>query len=146
MIFDWREAWACFGRALYFLFVAAVIVTVITLATANARDVGQWEAADPIIRQWYKTLMQPDNPGISCCGEADAYWADQVEVKDGKVFAIITDTRPDAPLGRRHVPPGTRVEVPPHKMTWKYGNPTGHVIVFLGAGNSVLCYVQGGGV
>jgi len=25
----------------------------------NARDLGQWENADPAIRQWYQALMQP---------------------------------------------------------------------------------------
>ena len=113
---------------------------------AHARDIGQWEATDPITRSWYKSLMQPDAPLMSCCGEADAYWADKVEVIDGKVFATITDTRDDKPLGRQHVPPGTRIEVPPNKMKWDRGNPTGHVVIFLGPGLSVYCFVMNGGV
>jgi len=36
-----------------------------------ARDNGQWEGSDPKVRQWYQKLMQPDNPRVSCCGEAD---------------------------------------------------------------------------
>lgn len=131
-------------------FVGALMLALLGIwlvaGATQARDLGQWQGTDPLVRQWYKTLMQPDNPHISCCGEADAYWADQTEVKDGKVFAIVTDDRPDAPLNRRPVPPGTRVEIPPHKMTWKHGNPTGHAIVFLGTDNAVLCFVPGGGV
>lgn len=55
--------------------------------------------------------MQPDNPSASCCGEADAYWCDTINVRDGKTFGTITDARPDAPLGRPHVPVGTEVEI-----------------------------------
>jgi hypothetical protein len=54
------------------------------LSVANARDLGQWEATEPHIRQWYQALMQPDNPAVSCCGEADAYWADSFEVDGDK--------------------------------------------------------------
>ena len=60
----------------------------------KARDLGQWEAVDPAIREWYQALMQPDVPSASCCGEADAYWADEVHVRDGKTYAIVTDDRP----------------------------------------------------
>ena len=54
------------------------------ISDVNARDLGQWEAVDPAIRKWYQALMQPDVPNVSCCGEADAYWADGVHVRDGK--------------------------------------------------------------
>ncbi len=71
--------------------------------SVNARDLGQWEAVDPAIRQWYQALMQPDVPSASCCGEADAYWADEIHVRDGKTYATITDDREDAPRGRGYV-------------------------------------------
>lgn len=116
------------------------------VSIAHARDLGQWENTDPRIRQWYRGLMQPDNPNVSCCGEADAYWADGIEVKDGKVFAIITDTRPDEPLKRPHIPPGTRIEIPNHKLKWDRGNPTGHGVVFVGPSGNVYCFVQPSGV
>ena len=90
--------------------------------------------------------MQPDYPLAPCCGEADSYWADGVEVKDGEVIAIITDTRPDLPLGRPHVPVGTRIVVPPNKLKWDRGNPTGHTIIFLGYDSRVTCYVTGTGI
>jgi len=70
---------------------------------ANARDFGQWETVNPEIREWYQALMQPDNPSVSCCGEADAYWADSFEVDGDKYVAIITDSRPDEPLRRKHI-------------------------------------------
>ena len=69
-----------------------------------ARDNGQWENSDLAIYYWFQGLMRPDYPRSPCCGEADAYWADGVDVKDGQVIAIITDTRLDEPLGRDHVP------------------------------------------
>lgn len=114
--------------------------------SVNARDLGQWEGSDPAIRLWFESLRQPDNPGISCCGEADAYWADKIEVEGDKVFATITDTRPDAPLRRPHVPPGTRIEIPPHKLKWDRGNPTGHTVIFLAPNLHVYCFVQGTGI
>jgi hypothetical protein len=44
----------------------------------KARDLRPWEAVDSAIREWYQALTQPDVPTASCCGEADAYWADEV--------------------------------------------------------------------
>jgi hypothetical protein len=113
---------------------------------ALARDLGQWESQPTSERQWFQKLMQPDNPFISCCGEADAYWADSFEVRDGRYVAIITDERLDAPLGRPHRDVGERIVVPNHKIKWDEGNPTGHGIIFIGAGGQVYCYIAPGGV
>ena len=112
---------------------------------APARDLGQWENSDPSARAWFRSLMQPDMPTASCCGEADGYWADEVHVHDGKVFATITDDRDDSPLNRPHVPVGTEIEVPPNKIKWDRGNPTGHNIIFLATYRFVYCFVQGSG-
>lgn len=120
-------------------------------APAAARDLGQWEAQDPEIRQWYQALMQPDHPTVSCCGEADAYWCDEygaaATTVGGEVHAYceITDDRPDEPRGRPHVPVGTLIEIPSEKLKWDSGNPTGHGVVFLSGGGHVWCYVQPGG-
>lgn len=119
---------------------------VLVVSIVQARDVGQWAESDPATAQWFATLKQPDNPLISCCGEADAYWADEVEIEDGKVYAVITDDRDDGALSRQHVPVGTRILVPPHKYKWDRGNPTGHVVIFLSRNLDVFCYVQNGGV
>jgi hypothetical protein len=114
-------------------------------SAAQARDLGQWGSADPALRQWYEQLMQPDIPTASCCGEADAYCADEIHVRDGKTFAVITDDRPDDPRGRPHVDIGTEIEIPPNKLKWDRGNPTGHGVVFMSRNRYVFCYVQPGG-
>lgn len=125
-------------------------------SVAYARDNGQWENSDPVVTEWMKTLMQPDNPGTSCCGEADAYWCDSITVKRTvdtdylaterfKTFCTITDDRDDAPRGRPHVDVGTVIEIPDYKLKYDRGNPTGHAIVFLSRGQYVYCFVQGTG-
>lgn len=128
-----------------FLFGSAIMLA----GMAQGRDLGQWENSDPAIRQWFKTLMRPDMPDMSCCGEADGYYADEIHVRGGKTFATITDDRPDGPLGRPHVAIGTEIEIPDEKLKWDRSNPTGHAIVFLGGGaygHWVYCFVQGSGI
>jgi len=136
-------------------------VALLASGPAAARDFGQWENVDPIIRAWFGTLMQPDDPTRSCCGDGDAYWADVVHVETDefsgqpRVVAVITDDRDDRPLARVHEDIGTRYVVPPHKIKWDKGNPTGHVVIFLGPvvlkrdvrirPRDVLCYVPNGG-
>src|SRR5262245_9444400 len=121
-------------------------VLVLSCCKAPARDLGQWDGVDPLHRQWFNGLMQPDRPNLSCCGEADGYWADSYEVKGDQYVAIITDTRDDAKLGRRqHIEAGTRVAVPNSKIKWGSGNPTGHGIIFIGLGGDVFCYLPPGG-
>jgi len=126
--------------------IVAGLLAALFVGNVKARDVGQWEATDPEVRAWYRGLMQPDNPSASCCGTADAYWADEIWVRNGKTYAVVTDDRPDSPLGRPHVPNGTEVEIPNHKLKWDKGNPTGHGVVFLGPNRYVFCFVQPGGV
>lgn len=129
--------------------LAAIIVVLAFLLgfmlPVAARDNGQWEGSDPAISQWFKNLMQPDNPSVPCCGKADAYWADAYEVEGDHYVAIVTDTRDDGPLGRPHIAPGTKFSVPNSKVKWDRGNPTGHGVLFVGAGG-VYCFVQNGGV
>jgi len=134
------------------LFVLGLVTAVLfgcALGTGRARDLGQWENSDPAVREWFKTLMRPDMPELSCCGEADGYYADEIHVKDGKTYATITDDRPDGPLGRPHIAIGTEIEIPDNKLKWDRSNPTGHAIVFLGGGAYgywVYCFVQGSGI
>jgi hypothetical protein len=118
------------------------------IGVVNARDLGQWGAInnDPAVREWYQALMQPDMPNASCCGEADAYWADEIHVKNGKTYATITDDRPDEPRMRPHIDIGTEIEIPNNKLKWDKSNPTGHGIVFLSRSGFVYCFVQPGGV
>ena len=106
-------------------------------AIAFARDDRQW--GNTYISEWYRHLMQPDNPQVSCCGEADAFEADNFEVEGDHYVAIITN-------GKGVIPNGTRIPVPNQKMKWDEGNPTGHGIIFMGTSKSVYCYVTPGGV
>jgi hypothetical protein len=138
-------AWdACNGFVLRWgrLFIAAGILIAVAFLASPARS---HDHNRPELDGWYSSLMQPDNPNVSCCGIADAYWCDEIHVKDGKTFCTITDDRDDAPLGRPHVPMGTVIEIPNHKLKWDRGNPTGHHVVFLSSGGLVFCFVQSSG-
>jgi hypothetical protein len=115
------------------------MVLELTVPIALARDYGQWENSPPHVRRWFQGLKQPDNPRVSCCGEADAYEADIFEVDGGRYVAVITD-------GKGEIPNGTKIPVPNHKMKWDEGNPTGHGIIFIGVQGQVYCYVAPGGV
>jgi hypothetical protein len=117
----------------------AALAALAMIASALARDNGQWADSPAAVRQWFQSLMQPDNPYLSCCGEADAFEADSFEVEGDHYIAIITD-------GKGVIPPGTRIPVPNAKMKWDAGNPTGHGIIFIGAQGQVYCYVAPGGV
>ncbi|MDB5612080.1 MAG: hypothetical protein JWP25_8980 [Bradyrhizobium sp.] len=121
-----------------------IVVTIIAAATlgiehAHARDNGQWGNSPAEVRAWFQSLMQPDAPSVSCCGEADAFEADTFEVAGDHYVAIITD-------GKGVLPNGTRINVPNAKMKWDAGNPTGHGIIFIGGGGSLYCYVAPSGV
>jgi hypothetical protein len=139
-----------FGRLCLGILIGSMIALLMLLSfyfgVAQARDLGQWQNSDPDTRAWYQGLMQPDVPEASCCGEADAYWADDVHVRGGKTFATITDDRDDAPRGRPHLDIGTEIEIPDNKLKWDKSNPTGHGVVFLSRAGYVFCYVQPGGV
>lgn len=136
------------GNGWLYLAVAGLVALLFLLGVhfGHAHDSGQWENGDQATRQWYQELMQPDNPKMSCCGAADAYWCDDYYARAGKGFCKITDDRPDEPRRRPHVDLGTEIEIPPNKLKWDRSNPTGHGVVFLSRGQYVYCYVQDGGV
>src|SRR5882672_9911847 len=75
--------------------LAIIIAFMVVASPAAARDFGQWENQALEVRKWFQSLMQPDAPFMSCCGEADAYWADSFEVDGDRYVAIVTDERPD---------------------------------------------------
>jgi hypothetical protein len=116
-------------------FLTAMWALLIT-ANALARDSDRWDAQDPRIKQWFENLKQPDHPRVSCCGEADAYEADNFEVEGDHYVAIITGHRAVAAI-----PLGSRIPVPKQKMKFDAGNPTGHGIIFIDSQRRVLCYV-----
>jgi hypothetical protein len=134
------------------LLIAITLLFLNTAAYAHEHK-PHWEAMPQYLKDWYSSLTRPDMPpNWSCCGLADAYWADEIEVKDGVVIVTITDDRDDKPLGRPHIPVGTKVIIPKEKMVDLFkgpnagkGNPTGHSIVFIGGGNinNVYCFVTG---
>src|SRR5260370_7706960 len=93
-------------------------------APAAARDDGQWANSPTYIREWFQSLMQPDHPRLSCCGEADAFEADTFEVEGDHYVAVITD-------GKGVIPNGTRISVPNAKIKWDMGNPTRPPILFI---------------
>jgi hypothetical protein len=133
-----------------YVFLSTLLLSV-SILTVRARDMGQWETSDPDISAWFRSLKQPDNPAQSCCGFADAYYADKTYARNGKNIAVITDTRDDFTLGRPHVPIGTEIIIPDHKMKFDRGNPTGHSVIFLAARRSgtdyeVYCFVDGNGL
>lgn len=119
--------------------VAVFLLLLLGASPAVARDNGQWVNQPIHLRQWFQKLMQPDNPAVSCCGEADAFEADSFEVHDDQYVAIITN-------GKGLISKGTKIPVPNNKLKWDEGNPTGHGIIFIGNGGQVYCYVTPGGV
>lgn len=130
--------------------IAMILAAAMLCLPASARQNDEWEATTPEVRQWFRGLMQPDNPNISCCGEADAYYADSFQMAPGGEYvAIITDTR-DVP-NRPFIKPGTKIVVPHHKLKYDEGNPTGHGVIFVKYDEeadafTVYCYVAPGGV
>jgi len=132
--------------------IFAVLFMLTCCSVSRAKDNGQWENTDPIVKKWYQNLMQPPPwTASSCCGEADAYWCDDYYARDKKSYCKITDDRDDKPLGRPHLDVGTEIEIPDSRLKFDQGNPTGHAIVFLGGagsyipGRPVFCYVQNSG-
>jgi hypothetical protein len=83
-----------------------IIVLILVSGSAAARDLGQWETQPSHQYDWFQKLMQPDNPSISCCGEADAYWADSFEVNDGRYVAVrlLTPRIPSGQALKRPIP------------------------------------------
>jgi hypothetical protein len=128
--------------------MVAMMFTVAVTVRAQATDNG-WEDTSPQVRRWFQSLMQPDAPMVSCCGEADAYESDEFEIDGDHYVAIITDTRGDTfknGMTRPHIEPGTRISIPNGKMKWDQGNPTGHGYVFIGQASQLYCYITPAGI
>lgn len=126
-------------------FIAIVALTMVLLIDhAYPRDLGQWTNSPDA--DWYRSLMQPDVPTASCCGEADAYFCNNYRShQDGTALCTIDDDRPDEPRHRPHIDNGTVIVIPQNKLKWDSGNPTGNGVVFLSRQGYVFCYVQPGG-
>jgi hypothetical protein len=110
-----------------------------------------------ICNAWISTVKRPDYRLASCCGEGDAYIADDFELgPKGELYAIISLDYPDIEpqVGEEQddgaLPPpkasmhrGTRILVPLEKrnVLVEDANRSGHGVVFLFPGTTnVLCY------
>ncbi len=145
-----KEAKSGFVLA-FALLLAFVVLSILAFGLGQARS-AEW-SSDPSTRDFFQHLMQPDNIWMSCCGEADAYFADSFTVAaDGSYVAIITDDRDDIQpcspspsyegdgsdedcIGgfrtRQHRPVGSRIYVPAAKVGCTKPNPTGHGLLFM---------------
>lgn len=110
--------------------------------------------------QWVQTAQRPDIPGASCCGEADAFMADDFELgPNGELYAIITADYPDtalttfdnegnaipAPPNDFKVRRGMKILIPPDRLITRPedANRSGHGVVYLRPSNGeVLCYAM----
>jgi hypothetical protein len=131
---NWSLFWATF----------VVLGLAIAINFAHAKNSGQWSLVDPEVRNWYESLKQPDNPAVSCCGEADSYFCDE-HAEGDQVYCIINDDRNDEILKREHVDNGTRINIPPNKINHD-PNMAGHGVVFLSRNQWVYCFIGIGGV
>lgn len=126
-------------RAVLILIATALLIAIILSFAAPAYSAGRWDEVDPETRAWFESLRQPDNPSVSCCGSGDAYFVDELEITNGKVFATITDNRGN-PL-----PLGLKLEIPKHKMN-RDPNIMNRYIVFASPDGRVFCFISGTGV
>ncbi len=124
----------------YAIIIAAALFILIFPAKAHDDEHHEFD-------EWYESLKQPDNPTVSCCGVADAYWCSFPYTRDGKNYCKLEDHRI---IPRRTTfPVGMEVESPDRKMmegSKTRGNPTSHSIVFLSSGGIVYCYVMSSGL
>lgn len=100
-----------------------------------------------LCQEWVASVKQPDTR-FSCCGDGDAFVADDFEVgKHGEFYAIITgDYTPEqlANSGiRLPTNRGNKILIPQNKLNRALedgGNPSGHGVVFISPSGEVLCY------
>jgi len=139
--------------------LAVLALCTVTSIPAHSRDGWQGRplVCDPatiqnatklqLCQDWIANVKQPDTR-FSCCGDGDAFMADDFEVgQHGEFYAIITGdytrAQSESPDAQQPVTRGKRILVPPNKLNRALedgGNPSGHGVVFLNAGGEVLCY------
>jgi hypothetical protein len=123
-------------RDFVWFFIAALVIA--HPAPAHARDPRLWNCVDQVICAWYPKVKEPDT-GKSCCGEGDAFEADDFEIEGDHYIAVITD-------GKGYIANGTRIVVPNSKIQPLPLNPTGHGIIFLNGNRKAICYCPPAGV
>jgi hypothetical protein len=121
--------------------VLHVALSAVVLASpAMARDDGQWSGQSAEIRLWFQSVMQPEHPHISCCGEGDAFEVTlDGDNPDGSIAVVIVN-------GRGMIPDGTPLDVPRSKLQPKFGNPLDHYILFIAGDGRLLCLIPKSGV
>lgn len=118
------------------LFLLALIAPTIALA----RPGPQWADEPQEIRQWFQSVMEPDNPTQSCCGEADAYEVEMVgNDPDGSIEVRTLAGPYEYFVGKLY-------SVPREKMQTRYGNPLDKSILFLSNIGKPLCLIPKSGV
>ena len=105
---------------------------------AHAGDPRLWNCTDPVVCAWYPKVLEPDT-GRSCCGEGNAFEADEFEIQGDHYIAVITD-------GKGYIANGTKIVVPNNKIQPFPLNPTGHGIIFLNSNGRAVCYCPPAGV
>jgi hypothetical protein len=119
-------------RLLVVLALGFAMSSSVWLSSARAGDAGFYDAtrmneADRLVLAWFK-----EKAVQMCCGEADAFEADDFDQKDGEYIAIVTDGK--ANMWRPGLPNGTRIRVPNSQIRWMPRNPTGHGVLFVRRG------------
>lgn len=124
-----------FGRILVCAFILFASLALSGVADrTNASDAGQWAGSSPEVQHWFRSLMQPEHPMVSCCGEADGYPVEHWESAglEHKDYIVTLED-------------GRTFYVPASKTQWRDGNPTGRDILFIGSRNTIYCFVLGSG-
>src|SRR3974390_431213 len=88
-------------------------VTFCLIATASARDYGQFQNVPDHIRKWFNEQVSPET-GRSCCSIADGYET-QEQIRNGQYWVLIE--------GRWH-------PVPASRGIHNQGNPVGGPVVW----------------
>jgi hypothetical protein len=149
-----EEIW---GWSMLLAVALAAWLLAVGIFPSHGRPLEKWAQATPERQQFFQRAMRPDlrsadgTMASPCCGEADAYEADEFDTEDGKLYAVLTCNDPAncAPVeDKTLLPVGTRILIPPEKILPPHqpDNRTGHGWVFL-ASNSVwvFCYAFPGG-
>lgn len=118
---------------LFAVMAIAIVVLILTLiGRAHAVDNGQFEAVDPNVRSWFKSVRSPH--GVPCCDIADGHRV-QEDIRGDHYWAFFE---------------GEWREIPPEAVVYNVGNPVGEPVVWYVRQTPtevyIRCYVPGGGV
>lgn len=101
-------------------------------------------------QEWVRTVKRPDTR-TSCCGEGDAYIADEFKTVNGELVAVITADYPDVfsqdeegnvTVTKAPVHRGSEIVIPREKQNWlpEDANRSAHGVVYLGSTVPVAVY------